>query len=59
MKAKGNRYDVSGYPEAQFQPGSREKVLKNLRGIARSRDIEALETSEHARVLREYIETVD
>lgn len=59
MKAKGDKYDVSGYPEAQFQPGSRGKVLKNLRGIVRLRDMEALETSEHARVLGECIETID
>lgn len=30
---KGNRYDVSGLTEAQFEPGSNELVLKNRLGI--------------------------
>ncbi|MFA5197747.1 MAG: hypothetical protein WC437_05015, partial [Patescibacteria group bacterium] len=59
MNAKGDKYDVSGYPEAQLQPGSRGKVLMNLRGITRLRDMEALEISEHARILGKYIETID
>lgn len=59
MKAKGDKYDVSGYPEAQFQPGSRGKVLKNLRGITRLREMEALETAEHERILQECIETMN
>lgn len=28
-----DRYDVSGLPEAQFEPGSNGQVLKNLLGI--------------------------
>jgi hypothetical protein len=28
-----DRYDVSGLPEAQFEPGSHALVLKNLLGI--------------------------
>lgn len=32
MKNDG-RYDVSGLPEAQFEPGSNEQVLKNRLGI--------------------------
>jgi cell filamentation protein len=59
MRAKGDKYDVSGYLEAQFQPGSRGKVLMNLRGITRLREMEALETAEHARLLREYVETMN
>ncbi len=30
---KDGRYDVSGLPEAQFEPGSDEQVLKNRLGI--------------------------
>lgn len=30
---KDDRYDVSGLPEAQFEPGSNEQVLKNRLGI--------------------------
>lgn len=59
MNVKGDKYDVSGYPEAQFQPGSRGKVLNNLCEITRLRDMEALEISEHARILGKYIETID
>ncbi len=28
-----DRYDVSGLPDAQFEPGSNDQVLKNLLGI--------------------------
>ena len=30
---KDGRYDVSGLPEAQFEPGSNEQVLRNRLGI--------------------------
>jgi cell filamentation protein len=37
------RYDVSGIIEAQFEPGSRGRVLKNLQGIRSKREMDALE----------------
>jgi cell filamentation protein len=40
---KGGRYDVSALIEAQFQPGSRRRVLRNLPGITRIRDMNRLE----------------
>jgi len=43
MKKRG-RYDVSGLIEAQFEPGSRGRVLRNLRGIARIREMNRVET---------------
>lgn len=41
---KGGRYDISGLPEAQFEPGSNEQVLKNRLNIKSSKvmdDVEA------------------
>jgi len=42
MKRK-DRYDVSGLPEAEFQPGSRGKVLRNKLGIASKAEMDRLE----------------
>ena len=38
-----DRYDVSGLVEAQFEPGSRGRVLRNLLGIARKREMDRAE----------------
>lgn len=38
-----NRYDIGGLVEAQFEPGSRDRVLRNLPGICRKREMDALE----------------
>ena len=43
MKRSG-RYDVSGSIEAQFEPGSRGRVLRNLPGITRVREMNRVET---------------
>lgn len=40
-----DRYDVSGLDEAQFEPGSRGRVLKNLLGIKKKRQMDRAETS--------------
>lgn len=37
------RYDIEHLAEAQFEPGSRGRVLKNLPGIHRKREMDALE----------------
>jgi cell filamentation protein len=39
-----DRYNVSGLPEAQFEPGSNEQVLKNRHGIVSTRDMDDTET---------------
>lgn len=39
----GRRYDTSGLVEAQFEPGSRGRVLRNKLGIARKREMDAAE----------------
>ncbi|RJO61336.1 cell filamentation protein Fic [candidate division WS5 bacterium] len=41
---KGGRYDVSHLEEAQFEPGSRSRVLKNRLGIKSKREMEAAES---------------
>jgi cell filamentation protein len=41
---KGGRYDVSGLLEAQFEPGSRGRVLRNLLGIVRVGDMRLAES---------------
>jgi cell filamentation protein len=54
-KKIGDRYDVSGLVEAQFEPGSSRRVLKNLLGIERKREMDRLEGLEQLRALRELI----
>lgn len=43
QKKVSDRYDVSELAEAQFEPGSRHRVLKNLLGIKRKRVMDRLE----------------
>ena len=38
-----DRYDVSGLPEAQSEPGSNRLVLKNLLGIMSKQDMDEAE----------------
>ncbi len=40
---KANRYDTSALPEAQFEPGSRDRVLKNKLGIKSKRLMDKVE----------------
>ena len=49
------RYDLSELAEAQFEPGSRRRVLKNLLGIRRKREMDRLEAQEQLRALQELI----
>jgi len=41
---KIGRYDTSGLTEAQFEPGSRGRVLKNKLGIKRKREMDEAES---------------
>lgn len=43
-----NRYDVSDLTEAQFEPGSRGRVPRNLLGTRRKREMDALESDKLA-----------
>ena len=47
------KYDTSGLPEAQFEPGSRRRVLKHLRGITSKREMDEAEAQEQLRALSE------
>lgn len=50
---KINRYDTSGLIEAQFEPGSHRRVLKNLLGIKSKREMDRVEAREQLRALEE------
>ncbi len=39
----GKKYDVSGLSEAQYEPGSRQLVIKNMLGIKKKSEINRLE----------------
>ncbi len=55
MKGMG-RYDISALDEAQFEPGSRGRVLKNLLGIKSKREMDKVEAREQLRALDELVE---
>src|SRR3989304_3228204 len=50
---KIGRYDTSGLTEAQFEPGSRGRVLKNKLGIKSKREMDRIEAREQIRALEE------
>ncbi len=58
MKKTG-RYDVSKLPEAQFEPGSHGRVLRNLLGINRKRKMDRVEAREQLRALEELVRIYD
>lgn len=56
---KSDRYDTSQLPEAQFEPGSGGRVLKNLLGIKTKREMDQVEQREQVRALEELIRIYD
>jgi len=50
---RGGRYDASGLIEAQFEPGSRGRVLKNLAGIKSRRKMNEAESQAYVQAIRE------
>ena len=58
MKKTG-RYDVSKLPEAQFEPGSHGRVLRNLLGIKQKREMDRVEAQEQLRALEELVRIYD
>ena len=48
-----NRYDTADLDESQFEPGSRQRVLKNLLGITSRREMDQLEGREQVRALED------
>jgi cell filamentation protein len=59
MMRKGGRYDTSQLIEAQFEPGSRGRVLRNKLGIKSKRQMDKLERQEQFRTLEELIGVYD
>jgi len=54
-KKPAGRYDTSDLVEAQFEPNSSHRVLKNLLGIKRKREMDRIEAREQLRALNELI----
>ncbi|MEF9425693.1 MAG: hypothetical protein L0956_00400 [Candidatus Mariimomonas ferrooxydans] len=54
---KFKRYDASGLIEAQFEPGSQGRVLKNLLEIKRKREIDEAETKVLKNAIDELLDT--
>ena len=48
------KYEASGV-EAEFEPGSRDRVLRNLLGIVRVRNMEQAESEQLERIQREAV----
>jgi cell filamentation protein len=59
MMKKGRHYDASGLIEAQFEPGSRGRVLRNLLGINSKREMDEVEAQEQLRTLEELVRIYD
>ena len=58
MKGR-DRYDTSGLEEAQFGPGSRRRVLRNLLGIKSSRRMDDTEASSLKAAMEFFVATYD
>ncbi|MEQ1795337.1 MAG: Fic family protein [Nitrospira sp.] len=54
-----DRYDVSGLPEAQFEPGSNRQVLKNRLGITSKQDMDVAEARALERAMDVLVRTYD
>ena len=59
MRKRDDRYDTSGLEEAEHEPGSRGRVLKNLLGIKGKREMDRVEAEEQMRALEELVRTYD
>src|SRR4030042_2109766 len=56
---KGGHYDASSLIEAQVEPGSRGRVLRNLLGIKSKREMDQVEAQEQLRTLEELVRIYD
>jgi cell filamentation protein len=56
---KDGRYDVSGLPEAQFEPGSNEQVLKNRLGIKSPKEMDDAEARALGKAMVEFVGRYD
>jgi cell filamentation protein len=57
QERKAGRYDTSELIEAQFEPGSRRRVLRNLLGIKSRREMDRVEARAQVRALLELTKT--
>lgn len=55
----GKKYDASGLVEAQYEPGSRGRVLKNLLGIRTRRDMARAEGAAQFNVYLDFVLDID
>ena len=55
----GGKYNAEQTAEGQFEPGSRGRVLKNLLGIKRKREMNLVEARELRRAVDELIQSFD
>jgi cell filamentation protein len=58
MTAKFSRYTTPHGPEAEFQPGSRRKVLCNLLGITKKTEMDRAEYEALVRVQENYLKKI-
>jgi cell filamentation protein len=58
MNKKG-KYDTAGLTEAQYEPSSRGRVLKNLLGIKKKREMDIAEAREQLRAMAELVRIYD
>jgi len=56
---KEGRYNVSGLTEAQYEPGSGDKVLKNLLGIKSVEEMDRIETEKLQDTIDRLVRTYD
>lgn len=56
---KHSRYDTSALTEAQFEPGSRKRVLRNLLGVKKKREMDRLESKAQIRAMEKLITIYD
>lgn len=55
----GRRYETTGLVEGQYQPRSRGRVLRNLLGITRKRDMDRTELVEQLRAMADLVDRYD
>ncbi|MDH4227728.1 MAG: Fic family protein, partial [Deltaproteobacteria bacterium] len=53
------KYDASGLNEAQFEPGSGKRVLKNLLGIKSKRAMDKIEAAAYMMAIKESAKIYD
>lgn len=56
---KGRRYEASWFVEGQWEPGSGDRVLRNLLGITSNREMDRTELAEQLRTMEELVDRFD